>query len=622
MRITSLTLEGFRSFGQQQTFKFPEAPGVYMITGSNEVDKHLGANGVGKTSFAEGLCWALYGKTSRGQKASAIGHWSGDYVTGAKVEFVAGDRHVIERRWNPNALLHQTANADEPKKVPQPVVDDAVGMDYDTFLAAVLFSQSGAHFMDLGATEQLAALCSALKLDEWQACAKRARDDAARLTEEIEANTRSDAALKAAVSESRKHWRRLKKLNATYVEQAREERALFVAKKGAARVGLKTATQNRVKARKLVTFQKSKLVDAEKALKKAEAAANAFEPEWLRATEEPCKSTVDPSMLRREYESAKRLIDAGSCSTCGQAITGKHGKKHLAGLKKRLDIRDVKYEKAKRKAAKAQAKLNALETEKRDYKAAAAKAKRKLGMAEFELEREELRLKYNVEEVKNATKALKEHDDRTNTLPDEIKTVTNELATYQARRKRLKKQAKALAQELGLARYWSAAFNKLRLWLIERALHELETNINNSLQTLGLEGWECTCSTSKELKSGDAKASLSITVATPDTAGVSVPWKSWSGGEAQRLRVAGAAAFADLVCSRMGAAPTLEIWDEPTRHLSQTGCEDLMQFFEERSRVLGKQLWVIDHRTTNSAGITATYCFRKTEQGTIFPKLP
>jgi DNA repair exonuclease SbcCD ATPase subunit len=623
MRITSLTLEGFRAFGKQQTFKFPATPGVYMITGKNEVDTYLGANGVGKTSFAEGLCWTLYGKTSRGQKASAVGHWSGDYVTACALELdTPTGSHIIERRWNPNALTHRLADDDEVKRVTQPDIDDQAGMDYDTFLASVLFSQSEAHFMDLGATDQLAALCSALKLDQWQACAKRAHADAGALASQIWDNDAQLAATKVAIAETREQLKQFKQLNRQHRAQEDELRAKLendlneeLEKESAIKADLKKATSD---IEELEGYAAEKL----ERHSAAQAKELALEAAWIAATDAQVEASIAHDQVARQVKRAEVLAHHGKCAECEQTVPASHSKRRIDALKKQakpllkaLRKLDKKVEKAERASKGLDGKEQA--------------AQEQLRAADLDLQRRQgelrvllTRLADKGEQLRKAKTLLKDHSQRDNLIPDQISQVSEKLVTLRSERKAYTVKAKDLERKQGMATYWAAAFMKLRLWLIERALKEFEANINNSLQALGLVGWVCLCSTEKELKSGDSKAALSVTVQTPEAPDVQVPWKSWSGGEAQRLRVAGAAAFSDLVCSRMGAAPFLEIWDEPTQHLSQVGCEDLMEFFEQRSRLLNKQLWIIDHRTTNSAGITATYRFRKTHQGTLFPKLP
>ena len=72
--ITKIEIENFKSFAQKHTFKFPNNPGIYFLTGENLAQPRLGPNGAGKTSFLDAISWALYGHTTRGLKAADIRH--------------------------------------------------------------------------------------------------------------------------------------------------------------------------------------------------------------------------------------------------------------------------------------------------------------------------------------------------------------------------------------------------------------------------------------------------------------------------------------------------------------------------------------------------------------------
>ena len=131
---------------------------------------------------------------------------------------------------------------------------------------------------------------------------------------------------------------------------------------------------------------------------------------------------------------------------------------------------------------------------------------------------------------------------------------------------------------------------------------ELEAMFRNNLRALGLEGWQVEVLTTRELKNGNEKPEFNIRVTKAGNIRPA-PLKSYSGGERQRLKVAGQAAFADVIRARMAHQPGFEIWDEPTAHLSPEGCDDLMLWMRERARVKGRQVWVIDHRTQHAGEV-------------------
>ena len=168
--------------------------------------------------------------------------------------------------------------------------------------------------------------------------------------------------------------------------------------------------------------------------------------------------------------------------------------------------------------------------------------------------------------------------------------------------KKLQREFNALEMRVSRNGYWVTGFPRLRLWLLQGAAMEFQTNLQNNLGPMGLDGWRVECRTTRELKTGTERPELT-TLITKRGCVNPAPLKSFSGGEAQRLRNAGKAAFADMVRSRMVYAPKFEMWDEPTAHLSPGGCDDLMTWLRERSRIQGRQVWVIDHRTQYAGDI-------------------
>lgn len=213
MKLKSLFMEGFKVFAEPQTFDFTEYPedGLCFVTGNNEVDPELGANGVGKSTIFDGLCVALYGKTSRGLKAGDVASWqvahkledkaveaekSGKKRPSQKaltpsvtnrVEFenYNGDTCTINRRWNPNVLTLQINDGD-PKNVDQKQLDALIGYNFDEFLQAAYFSQFQDLFLDMSSTERSALVAKVLNLDVWDRYSEEAKKDADSIKKKVE----------------------------------------------------------------------------------------------------------------------------------------------------------------------------------------------------------------------------------------------------------------------------------------------------------------------------------------------------------------------------------------------------------------------------------------------------
>lgn len=94
-----------------------------------------------------------------------------------------------------------------------------------------------------------------------------------------------------------------------------------------------------------------------------------------------------------------------------------------------------------------------------------------------------------------------------------------------------------------------------------------------------------------------------------------VNWNAWSGGESQRLRLAGSLGIADLITSRCPYVPTFEVFDEPSSYLSEAGITSLLDILADRARLMNKQIFLIDHRRLDSTKFDGVISVVKTHDG-------
>ena len=225
MRPLSLYMEGFKTFAEPVTFDFTEHPedGLCFVTGNNKVDPELGANGAGKSTVFDA---ALFGKTSRGLKASDVASWqiagelqekaeraieegkkapskkalTPSVTTRLTFENHSGDTCIINRRWNPNVLTLQVNDGD-PKNVDQTELDALIGYNFDEFLQAAYFSQFQDLFLDMGSTERSALVAKVLSLDIWDKYADNAKKEADGLKDQVDEHRRQIERIRGQVEE-------------------------------------------------------------------------------------------------------------------------------------------------------------------------------------------------------------------------------------------------------------------------------------------------------------------------------------------------------------------------------------------------------------------------------------
>jgi DNA repair exonuclease SbcCD ATPase subunit len=149
--------------------------------------------------------------------------------------------------------------------------------------------------------------------------------------------------------------------------------------------------------------------------------------------------------------------------------------------------------------------------------------------------------------------------------------------------------------------YWVKGFKEIRLLLLYDSLKEFEISINNNLSKFGMEGWKIELDIDKENKSGTLRKGFTVLVQSPHNNG-SVPFDCWSGGEGQRLRLAGTLGLMDLIQSKRQVDFGIEIFDESSAWLSDKGVSDLVQILFERAKDNNKTIFLIDHKGLGSYG--------------------
>lgn len=160
--------------------------------------------------------------------------------------------------------------------------------------------------------------------------------------------------------------------------------------------------------------------------------------------------------------------------------------------------------------------------------------------------------------------------------------------------KRLRGDIASLGEDHTAVSFWVGGFKRVRLFIVEETLRQLELEINNSLASLGLIDWHIALDVERENKSGGITKGFTVLIHAPGAPGP-VKFEAWSGGETQRLCLAGDLGLANLIMERAGLRSTLEFYDEPSQHLSNAGILDLAETLHQRATLTGRRIMVIEH---------------------------
>ncbi len=565
-RFAQLTLAGFRSFksGQPLEFVFPRGAGFNYLRGRN---------GSGKSSIWDGLTWVLYGKSTRGLKAGDVATWEDEGLTVGSVDVITEAKHTIQRTWNPNELTI------DGKVVEQLEVDKLLGMGYDAFLNVVLMAQFGRMFFDLGDTEKLNVFSDVLRLGVWLEASDKVRKLVKDTTADISFKDSELAGLEGQLRtlknqriEAKQHAEQWNLERADAIKTVQRAAGRLAAELTDARNASSNASQAHKKLGGDVSAARERLVKLDDCVKEQEARMG--------------KLALPVRDLERDLDQ----LAHGVCPACKQPISNVQKKRDALASKLaelRPTLNGARHElvtlTAKRDATGQ--RLQELEASGRDAFAAVHKASTLKKQAE---------LTYDAckQELERLETGKNPHEEQLEGIRSRFTSAKQRLEATQQELDKLRQDSAALS-------YWVTGFKEIRLWQIEEALQELEISVNNALQELGLNRWRITFDVEKETKGGTVSKGFSVLVHPPGKK--AVRWESFSGGETQDLRLAGACGLADMIRAHWGINPTLEVWDEPTQFLEGEAVESLLQFLETRARENNRQIWIVDHRSMQYA---------------------
>lgn len=608
MRTKLLDIQGFRSFKRRTKYRYPGRNGLYLIRGSNLVEPTLGANGAGKSTFAQDallFCW--FGSTARGLKSVETESW-GEGV-GNTVRSVIkkndGREFEIVRTRAPIALkINGTVSSQEQ-------VNDLLGFDYQMALHLMMFGQFGTLFVDMRPAERLALVSNVLGLDNWTQCSQRAADKVRQLDEQkIKIDTEATT-LARELEQAKRYLDEAKGNNKGWRKGLRDTRIAIKAE-------IKALLEER-------SEYGTRLLDKKIADLNTQLDANERKMSTLAKKERACREAA--LVLKTEMQSfysraqeKKRIRDAAekyavrgsTCPTCHQDIDEevaeqiiKTADEHLKLAEQLQKERKAESESKEREAQDFQEQLGLIDGQLTELRQSrnSHNAKRS-AIAE--------KVKAINDKIANLTARYDEAKSGVSPHADTISNLEAEIAKLSDEQSDVALEARKVNELIQAFGIWPKSFKELRLWLIDSALAELSIKTNSSLVELGLHGWEIRFSVERENKSGSITRGFDITVRSPNSP-EGVPFESWSGGETQRLRIACAVGLADLIRARIPDPPRLEVWDEPTAHLNREGVRDLVEFFKERSH--GRQVFLVDHRALDSGEFDGTVTVVKDEHG-------
>jgi len=612
MKFLNLTLTNFKSFAGEHKFSLDRPHGLYFLKGDNKSEPRLGANGAGKSTIWDAFFWTFYGRTLRGLKAGNVRTWwlSGSCET--SVEFVKDGVFffTVRRTWNPNELTLTEGNG-PPRIITQDDLEEVLGLGPDEFENAFIIGQFSHMFFDLAPAPKLALFSDIMGLQYWMDCSTDASAQVKVLINEqheIELEIASlDGRLEQggeALEEARRLHIEFKKLIASDLIEQQE---LL----GAATFNL-INSKNELRKHDHLDDLQSDIDEIEKQIEEL-THKKQIQGDKLHVAQSK-KDAADIKLGTVENDLRKFDGVEDICPFCKQSVSKAHVKKEVAKLQRSKDKLDTEHDKWFLAENDYQQILAKTRDDLMDLNDEIKPQRRKLTVAQETVHEIKSDIQQDQSQIDKHKENIKRIKAEKNPYRDQIDSSMENIATLKKSLKNSNEELKDTLTDLESTKFWVKGFKDLRLFLVEEALLMLEIEVNNCLIQLGLINWEVKFDIERETKSGTVSKGFQVFIRSPDNEEL-VPWEAWSGGESQRLRLGGTMGLANLILQRKGMVSNLQIWDEPSQHLSPEGLEDLVDLLAQRAQTLDQQIFLVDHNSYDYGGFEAVFCVEKGRDG-------
>lgn len=617
MRIKELQLDNFKCFRGSHRLSFDHDPGLHFITGQNNIEPNLDKNGTGKSTLLDAIFFCLYGRTLRGLKAANIHPWDESGTTKTSVDIELDNIvYRISRTWNPNSLTISKDFGD-PVTVVQEDIQNLIKLSPEAFQNCVVVGQFSEMFFDLKPASKLSLFSEILDLNVWVQRSNKASDIVKGIDIEIRDLDRKLSSFDGKIEQ----------LNVS-IEEYKEKEKEFQAKKLLKSEELDKYVlqlesdlfqlQQSIKANQDYFKRLQKKDDKfNKKVRETESLRNEID-EQIRGTRDEI-TTIDSDIHHVEAELKKFDSVEDICPYCKQEVDSEHLESETGLLRNKLSQLTSKrdqlkkvYEEIANDSQEVKSILNNISKQRNTNK-------KEMDDLERNLDKQEYRIDQVTKEIKSKNSEKAKNSSEENIYSALIEQSKDKLSEINKDKKEYSKELESKQKIQYNYRYWIEGFKHVRLHIIEDALSIFEVFVNNSLIELGLVDWTVRFDVEKENKSGTISKGFQVLVKNPFVKDF-IPWESWSGGEAQRLRLAGTLGLADLIEAKCGVIPNIRVFDEPSQHLSQKGITDLIDLLSSRAQKEQRQYWLVDHRSID-ANFSSKLLVEKNEEGSSFHQI-
>ena len=604
MRPLYLHLQNFLSFEDAEV-DLHDLRGLVLLSGEHRgSDVAADSNGAGKSALVDGLCWALYGRMARPRhRAEDVVRRdaAGDccvtltFLDGAGRQIEVA-RHRKHSKWK-DALLLSIDGTDargSSATETQRRLDQIVGLDFDTFVGSVLFTQHPlrGRFAELGDEQKKELLESILGVEVLAHARELVKDQARAKEKDLEKAEQRLQGLRDQVSWLERQCTDYRTRALDWDRQHEARGAALADKVAALRVDVAAqGTRSPARADDSPTADASALPAATRALERAEAAASARDGEHERAAAraQARQESARTLLGRLQAELTKLRTQGDTCPVCAQPIRPEAREAHAGEIEAEMSdharvVLDTRAELTKLKQDRESARVawtgerrrqeaGLAELRSRAEGARAAAAARAAWFREHELLERQLH---------EAEQQLAAHARESNTFTGLLEKAEGDLLARHDAFASTDSELGKLRSEVEQLRFWDHGFGPrgLRSYVLDSVVPLLNQRSRFYADLLTAGALTVHFSTTVEK---DGALEDRFTVGVVHRSGVD-SYALLSGGERQRVNLIINLALQDLVGSRATRPLPIAIYDEAFEGLDRTGVEAAVRVLSEAAR--------------------------------------
>ncbi|GAL23019.1 phage recombination related exonuclease [Vibrio maritimus] len=639
MKFNRIEIDNFMAVGEV-TINV-DNKGLVLIQGENLDDTSQNSNGAGKSTIVEALQWALFNETARGDSGDSVINRTAKKNCRVLIQIVDGDReyNIIRHRKHKDnknrvLLLDVTNRSDVvdltlgTDKATQEQINKIIGCSSDVFRAAIYSGQESQIDLPSLTDKHLKTIVEeAAGIDKMQLAHRIARERYAQTVDAVktlEASiARVDDSIETATKQSEYCVTKSKEFaeqKVTDINEGKKKAASAAKKAKELKAKLDASDKAGLTAQLEEVTARIKGVDGEVAQqKKLSKSLTELTMKLKMAQSEFTSGKTDAERLKKQIDEVVKEIGT-ACSSCGHAITESSiGDRRIAltnELKSKVanvKTKGVEAKDLKDVLSKAQEELSTFESSMTDISEQVTQQKT-IQSALNDVSALESSVIVAVNAAKTARASLDEIGKREDPYVEMKEREDEKLKLAKTQRENLDTELTAAKAKRQTAGCVVDVFSPsgIRAHILDTVTPFLNDRTARYLGILSDGNIQAIWSTLSKTAKGELREKFAIEI-TSTTGGAS--YKSLSGGEKRKVRLATTLALQDLVSSR--ASKPIELWigDEIDDAVDVSGLERLMTVLEEKAKEKGTVLiishnqlsdWVRQHATVVKKGGTST----------------